>query len=120
MAISSDIIPVIPSGSTNGRLVEIVATATAGTPLATATAVADEISQIILHAVTTDGSDHTLTVEWGGTGTANQIVKTIYANDGLQLVINGRLRGGLTVAAFADTASVINVQVQQNTIDTTP
>lgn len=99
----------ILSGSTSGKGVVVVATATAGTLIHTAVAGASAIDEIWLYAVNTSTSAVKLTVEYGAaTAPDNNIELTVAAESGLVLVSPGLiLNGALTVKAFAATASVI-------------
>jgi hypothetical protein len=99
----------ILSGSTSGKGVVVAATATAGTLIHTAVAGASAIDEIWLYAVNTSTSAVKLTVEYGAaTAPDNNIELTVAAESGLVLVSPGLiLNGGLTVKAFAATASVI-------------
>lgn len=99
------------SGSTNGRLIAVAATATAGTTIHTAVSGTSSIDEIWLYAVNSSTSAVKLTLEWGGT-TANtdHIELTIQGESGLVLVSPGLiLQNGLLVRAFAGTANVINI-----------
>jgi hypothetical protein len=53
------------SGSTNGRQIKVVATASAGTLIHTAHATA--LDEIWLYAVNDTATDRLLTIQWGGT-----------------------------------------------------
>jgi len=99
----------ILSGSTSGKGIPVVAIATAGTLIHTAVAGASAIDEIWLYAVNTSTSAVKLTVEYGAaTAPDNNIELTVAAESGLVLVSPGLiLNGGLTVKAFAATASVI-------------
>jgi len=99
----------ILSGSTSGKGVVVAATATAGTLIHTAVAGSSSIDEIWLYAVNTSTSAVKLTIEYGAaTAPDNNIELTVAAESGLVLVSPGLLlNGGLTVKAFAATASVI-------------
>lgn len=99
----------ILSGSTSGKGVVVVATATAGTLIHTAVAGASAIDEVWLYAVNTSATAVKLTVEYGAaTAPDNNIELTVAGESGLVLVSPGLiLNGGLTVKAFAATASVI-------------
>ncbi|MGQ9367687.1 hypothetical protein [Azospirillum sp. ST 5-10] len=99
------------SGSTNGRPIKVVATATAGTTIHTAVNSAGQLDEIWLWASNTDGTDRKLTIEFGGTSSPDDLIEvTITAESGLVPVIPGLpLDGGVVVRAFASQASVINV-----------
>ena len=108
--------PQIASGSTNGRAVLVVATATAGTLLHTAVTGTTDMDEIYIWAY----NDHTagvlLTIEWGGVVTPGDTIRyTVPFDDAPHLVIPGwRLQNGLIVRAFAATASVITCGVNVN------
>lgn len=99
------------SESTNGRPIKVTATSTPGTLIHTAVAGTVDKEEIYLYAVNTDSSDHTLTIEFGGTTSPDDLIPvTLEANKGLYLVIPGwTLQNGLEIRAFADGANVVNV-----------
>lgn len=103
------------SGSTNGRPVKVVATATAGTTIHTAHATdKDEVS---LYATNTSGSDVVLTIEFGGVTSPDDLIKiTVPANDIVLAVPGIPVSGGLLVRAWAGTANVINIAGYVNRI----
>ncbi len=92
----------ILSGSTNGRMVEVNNTTSPGTTIhtvqATATVAREEVYLYAMNGGTATAG-HTLTVEWGGTGTADQIKVTIPPEDGLFQINPGM--------AFTATTSII-------------
>jgi hypothetical protein len=97
------------SGSTNGRPVKVVATATAGTTIHTAHATS--IDEVWLWAVNTDTTARKLTIEFGGTSSPDDLIEvTIPAEGGLVLVVPGLVvTGSVVVRAFCATANVVNV-----------
>jgi len=102
------------SGSTNGRGILVAATATPGTAIHTTGTSATIEDEIWLYAHNTSASGVKLTIEFGGTGTADLIEYTVAAESGLYLIIPGLvLRGtgsvGTSVAAFAATTNVLNI-----------
>ena len=102
------------SGSTNGRLIKVAQTATAGTTIHTGSATATTIDEVWLYAVNSDSSDRKLTIEWGGTSSPDDLIEqTITAESGLLLVVAGLVIVGnatpLVVRAFAATANVVMV-----------
>lgn len=103
------------SGSTQGKPIKVVATATAGTTVHTTGTSATVIDRIFLYAFCSDTADRTLTIEFGGVTAPDQnIVATIPFKSGLVLVVDGLpLLGsggaGLTVGAFASVANVVTV-----------
>lgn len=99
------------SGSTNGRMIAVAATATPGTLIHTATSSTTFEDEIWIYAVNSSTSAVKLTLEWGGT-TANtdHIELTVTGESGLVLVSPGLvLQNSLIVRAFAGTANVINI-----------
>lgn len=107
------------SGSTNGRNIKVVATATAGTLIHTATASANVLDEIWLWAANSDTVDRKLTLEFGGTTSPDDLVEfTVPAEDGLYLVCPGlTLNGGVVVRAFAAAANVVMINGYVNRID---
>ena len=97
------------SGSTNGRLIKVAATATAGTTIHTAHATAED--EIWLYAVNSDTTDRKLTIEFGGTSSPDDLIEqTITAESGLILVVPGLVvTGSVVVRAFAATANVVMI-----------
>lgn len=90
------------SGSTNGRMIEVNNTTSPGTTIhtvvATATVAREEVYLYAMNGDTATGGQ-VLTVEWGGTGTADQIKLTVPSEDGLYQVNPGM--------AFTATTSII-------------
>lgn len=108
------------SGSTDGRAIPVVATATLGTTIHTGSATATVYDEIWLYAQNTDTTARKLTIEWGGVATGDLIEITIPAESGLTLVVPGLVIKGnatpLVVTAFCPTASVINIHGYINRI----
>ena len=104
------IVKTVLSGSTNGRGVKVVATASAGTTIHTAHSTSED--EIWLYAQNTDSTDRKLTIQWGGvTSPDDEIEFTVKAEDGLYLVVPGLiLTGGLVVRAFCASANVVIIQ----------
>ena len=96
------------SGSTNGRGVKVVQTATAGTTIHTAVSGTSDLDEIWIYAMNIDTSAIKLTIEWGDASVDDNIEQTIPAESGLSLVAPGiLLQNGLVVKAFAGTANKI-------------
>lgn len=97
------------SGSTNGRQIKVVATATAGTAIHTAHATSKD--EVWLWAVNSDTSAVKLTIEFGGVSAPDDLIEiTIPAEGGYTLVVPGIcLSGGLAVKAFAASANVVMI-----------
>ena len=104
------------SGSTDGKQIKVVATATAGTTIHTAHATA--LDEVWLWAVNSDTTARKLTVEWGeATAPDGNIEVTIPAESGYLLVVPGLiLTNSLVVKAFAGTANVLLVNGYVNRI----
>jgi hypothetical protein len=105
------------SGSTNGRQIKVVATASAGTLIHTAHATA--LDEIWLYAVNDTATDRLLTIQWGGTtATDDDIEFTVKAQNGLYLIVPGLiLTGGTVVRAFcAAAANAIQISGYVNRI----
>ena len=102
------------SGSTDGKLIKVAATATAGTTIHTGSATATTFDEIWLYAVNSDTTDRKLTIEFGGTSAPDDLIEqTITAESGLLLVVPGLVIKGnatpLVVRAFAATTNVVMV-----------
>ena len=102
------------SGSTDGRLIKVAATATAGTTIHTGSSTATTFDEIWLYAVNSDTTDRKLTIEFGGTSSPDDLIEqTITAESGLLLVVPGLVIKGnataLVVRAFAASANVVMI-----------
>jgi hypothetical protein len=99
---------VILSGSTDGRPVSVVQTATAGDLLHTADASA--IDEVWLYALNRHTGDVVLTIELGGVTAGDLITVTLTADGGPVLIVPGTpMTNSLVVRAFADTTAVVSV-----------
>lgn len=109
------------SGSTQGKMIAVAATGTPGT-LIHATGTSSTIEdEVWLYAVNSDTTNRKLTIEYGGTATADLIEFTVPAESGLYLIVPGLILTGTgaaanNVRAFAATASVINIAGYVNRI----
>jgi hypothetical protein len=111
----------ILSGSTDGKGIKVVQTATAGTTIHTGSSTPTTLDEIWLYAVNTDSTDRKLTIEWGGVASPDDLIEyTVKAENGLYLIAAGLLIKGnatpLLVRAFAATANVIVVHGYVNRI----
>ena len=99
----------ILSGSTDGKAVKVVQTATAGTTIHTGSATATTHDEVWLYAVNSSASSVKLTIEWGeATAPDGNIELSVAAESGLVLVTAGLLlQNSLVVKAFAGTTNVI-------------
>ena len=111
MANQGSIEPLVLSGSTDGRPIAVAATSSPGTTIHTATSTSTERDYIDIYAANVDGSARTLTLQWGGTSTADQIGPvSLAANSGDTLiVVNKPLQNSLVVKAYGDSASKVNI-----------
>ena len=111
----------ILSGSTDGRAIKVVATASAGTTIHTGSATSTTIDEVWLYAQNTDTTARKLTIEWGGTTSPDDLIEvTIGPEQGLVLIAPGLIIKGnatpLLVRAFAATANVITIHGYVNRI----
>jgi hypothetical protein len=101
------------SGSTDGKAIKVVQTATAGDTIHTAVAgtTAGTFDEIWLWAYNGHTADVVLTIEFGGATVPDQnIVVTIPFKSGLVPVVPGFiLQNGMVVKAFAATANVVTI-----------
>jgi hypothetical protein len=105
------------SGSTNGKGINVAATATTGTTIHTAVSGTSSFDEVWMYAVNTSTSSVKLTVEYGGTATADNIEITIPGESGLVLVVPGLfLNNSLAVTAFAGTTNVISIHGYVNRV----
>jgi hypothetical protein len=108
------------SGSTDGKMVVVAATATAGTLLHTAVSGSTSFDEIYLWASNVTASDATLTIEWGGVSDpGDHLVKAlnIPANSNCIPIATGQvLNNAKVVRAFSGTASAINISGYVNRI----
>jgi hypothetical protein len=111
----------ILSGSTDGKGIKVVQTATAGTTIHTGSSTAATLHEVWLYAVNSSASDVKLTIEWGeATAPDGNIEYTVKAENGLYLIVPGLILKGnatpLVVKAFAATANVIVIHGYVNVI----
>ena len=104
------------SGSTNGRGIKVVATATLGTTIHTAHATAKD--EVYLYAYNSDTADVDLTIELGGvTAPDDNIVITLPVKAGRLCIVDGQpLTGGVVVTAFASSANKVVITGYVNRI----
>ena len=113
---------ILLSGSTAGRSIPVVATASPGSVVHTGSSTATTYDEVWLYAINTDSSDHKLTIEWGNTATPNDLIEqTIPAEAGLTLVapgllIKGNASAALIIKAFAASATKIMIHGYVNRI----
>ncbi len=98
------------SGSTSGRGIKVVQTATAGTAIHTANVGAVIFDRLFLWAVNSHSSAVDLTLEMGGVTDPDDLITydAVPVEVGRVMVCDGYvLNGGLLVKAFASQANVI-------------
>lgn len=94
------------SGSTNGRPIKVVQTATAGTTFHTAHATAKD--EVWLFATNTDTVERLLTLEFGGVTSPDDHIEINVPPHDTITVLNGvPLSGSLVAKAYAAAANVI-------------
>lgn len=103
------------SGSTQGKPIKVVATATLGTTIHTTGTSATIEDSLYLWAYNGHTADVLLTIEFGGVTVPDQnLLMTVPFKSGLVLLVDGAMllgngSAGLTVSAFAATANVITL-----------
>jgi hypothetical protein len=110
------------SGSTQGREIKVVATASSGTTIHATGTSSSIIDEVWLYAYNSDTAARLLTIQWGATSTPDDDIKvTIPPQSGLTLVVPGLILTGTgaaanTVRAYAATANVIMISGYVNRI----
>lgn len=101
------------SGSTDGRPIKIVATASPGTTVHTASSDVTEVDAVYLWAANTSATAATLTIQWGGTTDPDDAHPKGYslAAEGIPTMIaaGAVLRNALVIKAYSGTANVITL-----------
>lgn len=97
------------SGSTDGKMIKVAATATLGTTIHAAHATA--LDEIWLYAVNSDTTARKLTIEYGGATSPDCLIEqTIQPESGLVIVVPGLIiTNSLVVTAFCATANVVMI-----------
>lgn len=97
------------SGSTDGKMIKVAATATLGTTIHAAHATS--LDEVWLYAVNSDTSARKLTIEFGGATSPDCLIEqTIQPESGLVLVVPGLLlTNSLVITAFCATANVVMI-----------
>jgi hypothetical protein len=105
--------PMIATGSTNGRLISVVATGSPGTTLHQVSAVAGVLDDIMIQATNTGTDIEILTIGWGAETADSQIIVPVPPQDGFTLAVSrgSRLTNNLTVTAWATTTAKVNCLV---------
>ncbi len=110
------------SASTDGRPIEVAASASAGTTIHTGPSVNDDYDEIWLWACNHNTSAEVLTLEWGGTtATDDHLKTTIQPNETVLVAPGWILKGNSSTAlickAFSTTANKVSIIGHVNRID---
>lgn len=102
------------SGSTDGRWIKVVATATAGTTIHTWPTSTSQWHEVYLYAVNSDTSARKLTIEYGWTTSPDDLIEvTIPPESGLMLVVPWLIikwnASPLVIRAFCASANVVMI-----------
>jgi len=110
------------SGSTQGKAIKVVATASTGTTIHATGVSATTEDEIWLYAYNSSAAGVVLTLQYGGTTAVDNDIKiTIPPTSGLTLIVPGLILTGTgsaanTVYAYAATANVVTVSGYVNRI----
>ena len=109
------------SGSTDGKMIKVAQTATAGTLLHAGPTNTAHFHEVWLYAVNSDTTNRKLTIEWGGVASPDDLIEfTVPAESGLYLLVPGLVLQGnataLNVRAFCATANVVSIAGYVNEI----
>jgi hypothetical protein len=113
---------VLLSGSTQGKAIKVVQTASTGTTIHATGTSSSIIDEVWLYAYNSSASAVVLTIQFGGTTAVDDDIKlSIPATSGLTLVVAGLILTGTgsaanTVYAYAGTANVVTVSGYVNRI----
>lgn len=111
---------VLLSGSVNGRVIPVAATATPGTLIHTALAGTAGFDELYVWASNVTASPATLTIEWGGVSDpGDHLTKSLSlpANSPPIPLVSGQvLHNGVVCRALSNTASAINLSGYVNRI----
>jgi hypothetical protein len=107
------------SGSTNGKAIKVVATATAGTTIHTAVSGTASLDEVWLYAHNSSASTVKLTLEWGEATAPDGNIEINLGAEGTGLVLVSPgilLQNSLVIKAFAATANVVTLTGYVNRI----
>lgn len=110
------------SGSTQGKGIKVVATASTGTTIHATGTSSSIIDEVWLYAYNSSTGPITLTIQYGGTTSPDNDIKIdIPATSGLTLVVPGLILTGTgsaanTVYAYAGTTNVVTISGYVNRI----
>lgn len=110
------------SGSTQGKAIKVVATASTGTTVHATGTSSTIIDEVWLYAYNSSTGSVLLTIQYGGTTAVDNDIKiTLPAQSGLTLIVPGLILTGTgaaanTVYAYADTTNVVTITGYVNRI----
>jgi hypothetical protein len=107
------------SGSTDGKAIKVVQTATAGTTIHTAVSGTASFDEVWLYAHNSSSASVKLTLEWGEANAPDGNIEINIGAEGTGLVLVAPgllLQNSLVVKAFAATANVVTLTGYVNRI----
>ena len=113
---------VLLSGSSQGKAVKVVATASSGTTIHATGTSSSIIDEVWIYAYNSASTATALTIQYGGTTSVDNDIKiTVPPTTGLTLVVPGLILTGdgttaSTIRAYAATANVITLSGYVNRI----
>lgn len=98
------------SGSTHGRGIKVVQTASSGTTIHTGQASTTLTDVVTLYACNTDTVTRRVTLEWGGTTSVDDnMIFDVPAKATVCIVPDLIIRNSLVIRAFCETANVVSI-----------
>jgi len=101
------------SGSTDGKAINITATSSPGTTIHTGSSTAADLHEVWLYAINYGTSSQWITVQWGGTASADSYTTLVDPTVGMVLIAPGLvIKGNATpnvIRAFATLTNSIAV-----------
>jgi hypothetical protein len=106
----TSIAKIVPSGSTNGKPIKVVATASTGTTFHTTGSGTSVLDEVHMYLSNTSTSDVIATVEFGGTTSPDNLLKfTVPASETICAIPGLILCNSLVVTVFAATGNVLTM-----------
>lgn len=107
-------VPIMPTGSTNGSLIQLT---TSAVDLHTTTTSTSHMDEVFIYVCNTSATAVLVTLEIEGTGVADEIQDTIPGRSGLILMLpGGRFQNTVDIDGLAATTQVCNALVIVNRI----
>jgi hypothetical protein len=108
----------ILSGSTSGKQIALNANSSTPTLIHTAVSGSSSFDEVWLYVTNIHTEAVTLTLRWGGSTSADEMVLSIPSKTGRYLIVDGKLlNGALEIRGYGSTASVLNVDGYVNRIE---